>query len=75
MANWQARQQAANDKRAYQSAAISTIPSVMTDINRIQGQNALLESLGSQNYMIAPSANKAWKDKLLGRTLYGTVRK
>ena len=75
MANWQARQQAVNDKRAYQSAAISTIPSVMTDINRIQSQNALLESLGSQNYMIAPSTNKAWKDKLLGRTLYGTVRK
>ena len=75
MANWQARQQAVNDKRAYQSATISTIPSVMTDINRIQGQNALLESLGSQNYMIAPSTNKAWKDKLLGRTLYGTVRK
>ena len=75
MANWQARQQAVNDKRAYQSAAISTIPSAMTDINRIQGQNALLESLGSQNYMIAPSTNKAWKDKLLGRTLYGTVRK
>lgn len=73
--NWQARQQANQDKQAYRSAAISTIPSVMTDINRIQSQNALLESLGSQNYAMQPSTGNRVKDILLGRTLYGTLRK
>ena len=73
--NWQAKTQANQDKQAYRSAAISTIPSVMTDINRIQSQNALLESLGSQNYAMQPSTGNKVKDILLGRTLYGTLRK
>lgn len=73
--NWQARQQAQQDKQAYRSAAISTIPAVMTDINRIQSQNALLESLGSQNYAMQPSTGNRVRDILLGRTLYGTLRK
>ena len=72
--NWQQALQADQDKRAYQSAALATIPAVGTDISRIQAQNALLESLGSQNYLIAPSTGSRVRDILLGRKLYGTVR-
>lgn len=73
--NWQQALQADQDKRAYQSAALATIPAVGTDISRIQAQNALLESLGSQNYLMAPSTGSRVRDILLGRKLYGTVRK
>ena len=72
--NWQQALQADQDKRAYQSAALATIPAVGTDISRIQAQNALLESLGSQNYLMAPSTGSRVRDILLGRKLYGTVR-
>lgn len=73
--NWQQALRADQDKRAYQSAALATIPAVGTDISRIQAQNALLESLGSQNYLMAPSTGSRVRDVLLGRKLYGTVRK
>ncbi len=72
--NWRQGLQADQDKRAYQSAALATIPAVGTDISRIQAQNALLESLGSQNYLMAPSTGSRVRDILLGRKLYGTVR-
>lgn len=72
--NWQQALQADQDRRAYQSAALATIPAVGTDISRMQAQNALLESLGSQNYLMAPSTGSRVRDILLGRKLYGTVR-
>lgn len=75
MVNYQARVQADQDKKAYVSQAINSLVSAGTDINRILGQNALIESIGAQNYMTAPSTNKKWKDLMFGRTIKGTLRK
>lgn len=74
MMNFQARMQADQEKKAYAANALNAITGAGTDINQILGQNALMESLGSQNYMVSPSENKKLRDLLLGRTIKGKVR-
>jgi len=74
MMNYQARMQADQERKGYYANAINSATAAGTDINRILGQNAMIESLGSQDYMISPSANKN-KDLWYGRTIKGRVRK
>ena len=73
MMNFQARMQADQEKKAYAANALNAITAAGTDINQILEQNALMESLGSQNYMVSPS-DKKFRDLLLGRTIKGKVR-
>lgn len=74
MINYQAKLQADQDKRQYATAAINSLQSAGTDINRTLMQNAMIESLGTKDYMVVPSTNKAWKDILFGRDIKGVKR-
>lgn len=59
-ANFEARKKEDAEESAYQSAALQTVPQVMSNISSIQQQDALINSLG-QDYSIAqyedPSLN------------------
>ena len=70
MMNFQNRMQADQDRRAYVANAINSVVEAGTDINHILGQNAMIESLGSINYMVSPYDRNLWK----GNIIKGRVR-
>lgn len=72
--NYQAKVQADQDRKAYIANAINAGIGAGTDINKILGQNSLIESLGSTNYMVSPSATSAARDLWRGRVIKGKVR-